>query len=297
MRHVYSIVRFVPNPASGECVNLGLLAGSEDSEEWTLQIVTQRGRARRLGGAEALPGVVSYLERLTQELETYSDAYADGQLDLLATRDRLSEGWLANLASQQRGVVQFTAPLPLDVESADDAVDLLWDRMIVEPSSRTFPFKKKHVALGAVRNALRKVNITGDNLWRSTRLDASGFRAPIDFAVHNGAVAYLTQCWSFQLPDKERLLDEVQSWAWAMRSLRTSGGSIAVDESMHAEVSRDVGLAVVYVPPAEPEDEEAFEKAERAFRDSDVRASLVVQFEEASDVAREALTALGPAMR
>ena len=293
MRHVYSIVRFVPNPASGECVNLGLLAGSEDSEEWTLQIVTQRGRARRLGGTEALPGVVSYLERLTQELETYSDAYADGQLDLLATRDRLSEGWLANLASQQRGVVQFTAPLPLDVESADDAVDLLWDRMIVEPSSRTFPFKKKHVALGAVRNALRKVNITDDNLWRTTRLESSGFQASIDFAVHNGAVAYLAQCWSFQLPDKERLLEEVQSWSWAMRALRHSGGFLNSGPEVRARVTDDVGLAVVYVPPARPEDEEAFEKAQRAFLDTDVHASLVVSHPEASEVAREALAALG----
>ena len=142
MRHVYSIVRFVPDPTNGECVNLGLLAGSEDSEEWVLQIVTQRERARRLGGAEVLPGVVGYLEQLTSELETYSAAHADGQLDLLVDRDRLSERWLANLASQQRGVVQFTTPLPVDVESAEAAVELLWDRMIVEPSRRTYPFRR-----------------------------------------------------------------------------------------------------------------------------------------------------------
>ena len=295
MRHVYSIVRFVPDPANGECVNLGLLAGSEDSEEWVLQIVTQRERVRRLGGAEVLPGVVGFLERLTSELETYSAAHADGQLNLLVDRDRLSERWLANLASQQRGIVQFTTPLPVDVESAEAAVDLLWDQMIVEPSRRTYPFQKKHVALGAVRGALRKVNITDENLWRTTSLDSSGFRAPIDFAVHNGSVAYLTQCWSFQLPDKERLLEEVQSWSWAIRYLRSSGGTLTRGTQVHAEVADDVGLAVVYVPPAVPEDEEAFEKAQRAFSDPDVNASLVVEFPEASEVAREALSALGTA--
>ena len=63
---------------------------------------------------------------------------------------------------------------------------------------------------------------------------------------------------------------------------------------MHAEVAHDVRLAVVYVPPARPEDEEAFEKASRAFRDPDVAASLVVGYPEASDVAREALAALEP---
>ena len=293
MRHVYSIVRFVPNPANGECVNLGLIAGSEDSAEWVLQTVTQRGRARQLGGVESLPRVVSYLERLTTELEVYSNAHAGGQLELLSERERLSERWLASLAGQQRGIVQFTAPSPVDVESADAAVDLLWDQLIVEPSRRTYRFKKKHVALGAVRDALRKVNITDDNLWRTTRLDSSGFQASIDFAVHNGSVAYLTQCWSFQLPDKERLLDEVQSWSWAIRSLRSDGGTLSMGTAAPASVAGDVGLAVVYVPPAGPEDEEAFEKAERAFRDPDVDARLVVEFPEASEVAREALAALG----
>lgn len=294
MRHVYSIVRFVPNPANGECVNLGLLAGCEDSAEWILQTVTQRGRARQLGGRDALPGVVSYLERLTAELESYSDAYAGGQLELLSDREHLSEQWLASLASQQRGIVQFTAPSPVDVESAEAAVDLLWDQMVVEPSPRTYGFQKKHVALGAVRGALRKVHITDNNLWRTTLLDSSGFRAPIDFAVHNGKVAYLTQCWSFQLPDKDRLLDEVQSWSWAIRSLRSSGGVLSGDADVHAEVAHNVSLAVVYVPPARPEDEEAFEKASRAFRDPDVAASLVVSYPEASDVAREALAELEP---
>ena len=295
MRHVYSIVRFVPDPANGECVNLGLLAGSEDSEEWVLQVVTQRERARRIGGGEALPGVIGYLEGLTSELETYSAAHADGQLGLLADRDRLSEQWLANMAARQRGIVQFSAPQPVDADSAESALELLWDQMIVEPSRRTYPFQKKHVALGAVRSALRKVNIKDENLWRATSLDSDGFRAPIDFAVHNGSVAYLTQCWSFQLPDKDRLLDEVQSWSWAIRSLRSSGGTLTRGTEVSAEVAGDVGLAVVYVPPAGPEDEEAFEKAQRAFSDRDVDASLVVEFPEASEVAREALAALGSA--
>ena len=294
MRHVYSIVRFVPNPANGECVNLGLLAGCEDSEEWILQTLAQRRRARQLGGGDALPGVMSYLERLTAYLEAYTDAYAGSQLELPMDREPLSEQWLASLASRQRGVVQFTEPSPVDVESAEAAVDLLWEQMVVEPSSQTSESKPKNVALGAVRGAFRNVNITEDNLWRTTLLDSSGFRAPIDFAVHNGRVAHLTQCWSFQRSDNESLIDEVQSWSWAIRSLRTSGGVLRGDADLHAEVARDVSLAVVYVPAASPEGEEAFEKASRAFRDPEVDASLVVGYSEASDVAQEALAALQP---
>ena len=290
MRHVYSVVRFVPDPAKGECVNLGLLAGSEDSEEWILRTVSQRSRARQLGGSEALPDVVSYLERLAADLETYSEAHAEGQLDLFE-RDALSEEWLANLASEQRGIVQFTAPQPVDVESAEAAVETLWGELIVEPSPRKYPFEKKHRALAAVRAAIREENIADENVWRTARIEASGFRAPIDFAVHYSCVTYLTQCWSFQLPDKDRLLDEVQSWAWAMRALRTSGGALSVGHVEPAYVPPAVGLAVVYVPPNTTEDKKAFEKAEVAFRDPEVDA-LVVDYGKAHEVAGRAGAAL-----
>lgn len=291
MRHVYSVIRFVPDPANGECVNIGLLAGSEDSDEWTLQTVAQRTRARQLGGIEALPGVVSYLERLATDLEEYSNARLGGQLDFFSDREPLTEGWLANLASEQRGVVQFSAPRPVDVESTEAAVDMLWDHVIVEPSRREFRFKKKHEALGAVRNALRRNKITGENLWRTARLESRGFRAPIDFAIHDKQVAYLTQCWSFQLPDKERLLDEIQSWAWAIRALRDSGGGLSVGELVQADVPPDVGLAVVYVPPASAVDRGAFAKAKSAFTDPEVNA-MVVDCGRADEVADKAFAAL-----
>ena len=34
MRFVYSLVRFVPDPARGEFVNVGAIAGSEESSDW-----------------------------------------------------------------------------------------------------------------------------------------------------------------------------------------------------------------------------------------------------------------------
>lgn len=292
MRHVYSIVRFVPNPANGECVNLGLIAGSENSAEWVLRTISRQSRASHLGDTDSLRGVMAYLRRLGTELNVYSTTYARGGIAVPANQERLDERWLAELASQQRGIVQFTAPTPVDVDSAEAAVDLLWDHLIVEPSPRSYRRQTKKVALRAVRSAFRGVPIHGRNVLETTRLDSEGFSAPIDFAVHNGSMAYLTQCWSFQLRDKERLLDSVQSWSWAIRALRSSGGSLTSETGIELQVANDVGLAVVYVPPAGPEDQDAFDKAQGAFSDRDVAASLVVGVERASEVADEASAAL-----
>ena len=115
MRHVYSIVRYVPNTANGERVNIGVLAGSEATGEWALHAVTQRSRARRLGGSEKTRAAVfEYLKRLAAGLEACSargGRHPGG----------CSEAWLRDLADRQLGVVQFSQPLPLEADSTESA--------------------------------------------------------------------------------------------------------------------------------------------------------------------------------
>ena len=298
MRHVYSVIRYVPNTASGERVNIGLLAGSEDTREWTLQTVNQKTRARQLGG-DALPGVIGYLEWLTADLEKYTEAHAGGQISLIEAMEDHTEHWIRELANQQRGAVQFSQPQPVDADSAQAAIDLLWDNLLVDRESRRFAFTKKNTAQGAVRQALRKVNIKDENLWTAALLDSSGYSAPVDFAVHNGSVAFLTNCWSFQIPDKDSLLTDIQSWAWTVRSLRSKGGMLSVqgeDDCDHS-VPKDVGLSIVYVPPVTNEDRDAFEKAAKAFSDPAVKAHPIVPWEEASAIVAPALDALSSVQR
>ena len=45
MRYMYSVIRFVPDPIRGEFVNVGVLAGSDESSEWDLRMVESLKRA------------------------------------------------------------------------------------------------------------------------------------------------------------------------------------------------------------------------------------------------------------
>ena len=282
MRHVYSIVRYVPNVANGERVNLGLLAGSEDTREWSLMMIDHgsRSRARQLGG-EALPEVFGYLEQLTADLERYTEAHAGAQQLFAAPDEEITERWLSELASQQRGVVQFSSPLPVDAASADSAISMLWDDLIVEKERRKSTFQKKNTALGAVRRLFREAGLD-HNVWNPTMLKAKDYSALVDFAIYDGAVSLLTNCWSFQVPNKDNLLDEIQSWAWVVRSLRDEGGHIVAKDKGFSEVSRDILMSVVYVPPGTSEDSEAFEVAQSAFNDVDV--SMVVAVDDVNHI-------------
>ena len=46
MRHVYSMVRFVPDSARGEFINVGANVGSEESSEWQVWQIENPKRAR-----------------------------------------------------------------------------------------------------------------------------------------------------------------------------------------------------------------------------------------------------------
>lgn len=126
MRHVYSIVRYVPNTANGERVNVGLLAGSEATGEWTLRIAADRSRARCLGGSEqTLEAVFEYLRQLAGDI----DADPGGK----PPAEACSEEWIRDLSARQLGVVQFSQPLPVVAASTEAALSMLWPDLIAGP--------------------------------------------------------------------------------------------------------------------------------------------------------------------
>jgi len=147
MRHVYSIIRYVPNTASGERVNIGLLAGSEATGEWYLQAVTERSRARYLGGSEqTLDAVFEYLQRLADSIKDENGG---------PPSEECSEEWIRDLAGRQLGVVQFSQPLPMEADGAKSAIAMLWSDLIVEQA-------------GVDLRALDQIRTSSDDEYAST---------------------------------------------------------------------------------------------------------------------------------
>ena len=48
MKHVYSLIRYVPDPVRGEFINVGAIAGCDESSEWEIRQVANPARARRI---------------------------------------------------------------------------------------------------------------------------------------------------------------------------------------------------------------------------------------------------------
>ena len=112
-----------------------------------------------------------------------------------------------------------------------------------------------------------------------------------DFAVHNGRVVQLVQCWSFQLPNQVELAEEVKAWGWVVSELKRHGGELMVDGSeAPILIPSDLEIAAVYVAPTSAQPSPAFIEAQAVFEETQ---TLAVTADEAEVVGHSARNRLG----
>src|SRR2546425_4167650 len=116
MKYSYSLIEFVPSPARGERVNIGAIAGSEESGTWAMRLVSNMKRARALDETGALRGVKDVLAQIEDKLGGRSPG---------AARDMPSAEWLRALSDRYSNVVQFTPPTPIRADSPEHAIELI----------------------------------------------------------------------------------------------------------------------------------------------------------------------------
>lgn len=288
MRHIYSVARFVPDATRGEFINIGILAGSEETNEWVLQTVSRDTRASRLDDSNYLPEARRQLAVISTKLDRFTDSLGA----MLAPDDLpgISEEWVARLASDYGNMLQFTQPHAAIGTSAQDVIDKLWPLLIAEPDATTPKGRTKNTALGVVRSALKRHMVTSNQWQQAVRLQTNNSHARVDFAIHNGKVVQLTQCWSFQINDQDSLLADIKAWAWTIRDLRRSGGKV-IGNSTALVVEPRTDVAAVFVPPSDLRSP-TFAEAQTVFADNEVDATSL-PVERADEIGIIAARSLG----
>lgn len=264
MRILYSVVRFVPDPARGEFVNVGAIAGSEESSEWQVRQIDNPKRARTIDEHKVLDAVWSFFNEIGHQIDEHEKALSS----LSGSRARLSEEWLHRLYAEHQNVVQLGPPTPMVASSVDEAMDIIFEQMIVDPVVGKRGLKTKHAALAAVRRAYREYMIPKEAITEGVvLLSPNNYRQRFDFAIVNHRTLQLTHTWSFQVSDQETIAAEVKAWAWTVEDVRSSTGRTIVEEleGGQVEVPSSVDIQVVFIPPAEGQNSLAMREAERAF--------------------------------
>lgn len=259
----FSLIRFVPDPARGEFVNIGALAGSDDAGEWELRLVSNLSRAKALDERGVLSKAFEFAASLEDRIQLL-----DGEVDP-GDGETMSSQVLERLATDMQNIVQVSVPAPIVADSAEGAVDVVFDQLVLDAARKSFPFEKKHRAQGAVRKAYRSHAIPAEAIRERASVRSGVFDGTFDFGVHNGRTVQLVQCWSFQLPNQADLAEQVKAWSWLVHEVRQSGGELAANGG-DASVPPDLEIFAVVIPPRDDFDSPAYAEAQAAFDENDV---------------------------
>lgn len=264
-RYVYSVLRFCPNPASGEFVNIGAIVGSDDSGEWELRTVENQKRARQIDENRIFDKVFSILNDTARRI----DEYTDSMDELLPGDEKINESWLWRFYEYSQNLIQLSTPAPMIADNFSEAIGQVFDELIIDPAKRRSALTRRN-ALSYIRKAYHSHDFDfGKNLIEKNELHTKNYRDCLDFAVINGKAIQLTQAWSFQAQDQYSL-SSIKSWAWTVRDLRNNGAEILSGDK-RIEAPKDVEIDVVCIRPKPDQEGRTFAEAKATFKEIDAK--------------------------
>ncbi len=257
-RYRYSLVRCVPEPRTGEFVNIGAIAGSFDEGDWSARTIGNYARALKLCTSDQIAAVTEFIAEALEQI-----AAADNSLY------PLHDEWLDEIVSERRNVVQLSAPQLAIAEDADAALDFVFARQVVDPAKMTRRTVSKHRIMAWLRRHLSDAIDSSLIVERSVLTVGDRVTAPIDFAIGRDHAVAITQAWSFQKEGVEDLSKDVKAWAYAIGRLRQGEEGHLASPERSLSLKSDIPIEVVFAPPITAQQEDVFGEASDVFRSLD----------------------------
>jgi hypothetical protein len=274
-RYIFSTVRVVPDPGSGEFANIAAIAGSDETGDWIIRGLQNEQRVRQFCGPYALEAAHDFISRVGFQIDWSSFITDWDDLgDDAEGSERVTEKWLSEIADRQHRVVQLSSPRPIMAASASAALDLVFEHTMPEPEKRTRVFTK-WALVSSMQKAYRRAGLERNVSFVSgATLETQAFRYPIDFVVTSEShkAVQITQMWSFRTAAAQEHPRDIKAWGWTLEKLRSEGGTARGRERLYVEVPPNVDIEVIVVPPEDEALNRAYEEALAVF--SDVNAHV-----------------------
>ncbi len=288
-RYIYSVLRFVPNVASGEFVNIGAVAGCDVLSDWAVRTVSSHTRAKKLDDRHLLAKVFEHIGTI-EDLCGSSDGTDtdDGDAAVIL----MNETMLQKVRSDWQNMVQLSEPTPIVADSADGALDAVFAQQIIDPGRKGRPYRTRKQAVAAVWDAYEAANLVG--ILRSPSVRPPRHPVNFDFAVANGKALQLVQTWSFEIPSASDLARDVRSWGWGVQELKDKGAMMTTEEESGKKVlvPANVDIQVVYIPPMTGgPGERAWEEAQAVFEEISLKPVDLSNVKNVADKAKSLLAA------
>lgn len=260
MTTTYSILRFVPDSAKGEAVNVGLVIGNTGTGECRLTLNADRRRLGVLADRRLVDAAIAYLHTLKRELEQPADGW------------RFSEDWLASWVRDAGNVLQLSQPAPVSVSNLEEAESLLSGDLLAH--ARAYSRQRRHTK-ASVKAELRRQYVEnglerGVDYVEKPTIQGPNHSETFDFAVTNGRAVQLAHTWSFRQRNLRDVVEAVKAWAWSVGDLRGGGGQGRAN-GREFEVPRRVDVEAAYIEPTTDDGRAALAEARHCFDEVGVR--------------------------
>lgn len=251
MYYQYWVVRYVPDPIRGEFVNIALLVGL-DGQDWAFRKVSSLQRATRLGGD---PTIANYwlrqLENMVRSLSSQRNPGPEPMLAALSdVGENISAAVVSRLGARLNNAVQISSPYPVVADSAEAGIQMLFDHLVSDPQVQPRELYGAQV-YRTVGTELRR-RLGGDNrvaIRNRPHIRVGGIPRIANFAVTDSRVEQITNAWSFNLSDVDKVSTEIQAWVAHMHRLRQRGGLLESKSLPPLTIPDDVQLRVIYEEP------------------------------------------------
>jgi hypothetical protein len=194
--YLFSLLRFVPDPMRGEFVNLGAIIGNEDTEEWHVQLIDNRKRARKIDSNDSLGMVLARINSIERQIDEYLESIDD----LVTPPTEINRSWLDGLHTDHQNQLQVSSPQPIFVQSAADAVRVIEEEFLVDPETTSSSQDRigKSTGKARLRDALREGGLKkNEDFFERPKIKAGSYDWNFDFIVANGRAVQASQVWSF----------------------------------------------------------------------------------------------------
>jgi hypothetical protein len=279
----YWLVRYVPDVARGERVNVAVIVG-RDQGDWAIRSAPNLRRASRLGGdAQALRPWLQSIERSVRDYEQPPLA-----LFASAAPDAVSRAWLSLLSHRFNNILQLSDPAPVDAPSAAEGANFLFDVLVATPDAGPRSKTRTRLVQRLGDLYLRSGSLElGESLLKRPQALVGKQRGRFDFAVVGDEVDQISHAFAFDVKDPEALEQELQSWNFIVSRLRDGGAILSARDGRRRALA-DVPVSVAFQEPpsnATPRTLDVFDAALEAWQSLDV---VAVPGAEMNQIALEA---------
>lgn len=281
------ILRYIPNTARGEFVNIGVLVGS-DGSDWAIRHVSNFTRASRLGGDATF--MRPLMQRLSDRVsEVNNSGPVESIYSFVADNSETISYWtVEELRVRFNNSLQISEPTPAYGTSAAEVANILYGHLVSETIRESVPRSRTRMKSNfrtAVMNAWHHDAVIP--LEVGPVIEIGHLHQDFDFALLDGEVEQMTQVISINRKDRTLIRKDISAWNYAVTRLRQTG---AILRSKELAVPRDTPIIMIHDEPKNTEQKEILQFAREGWSELGIES---FSNKEIASAASRALTMVG----